>query len=384
MNLSRILFFISSLRSGGAEHHLLNLVRFLMLRDVEVAVCTISPREEELDSRLLLDGARLFRIPIHSLWELVFPSRIGAISNVVSSFKPDLIHAHLFHAEVVAGVASSVAKVPVVVTRHSYGLEFNGWRRVVVKILQRRYSMLIAVNEEIAGEAASLGCPPERTIVLPNAIDTHRFKPMDEVERISRRTEFILQHYGSEPSGDTIIIGAVGGMKEVKNYPLFIRMASSLARGSFMNGAGPELRFVIIGEGPIRAELEKLISDESISHLFALTGYTDRVEDVLPLLDVLVVTSHTEGVPLSLLEAMSCGVVPVAVDVGGVGEVVRDCGIIVKGHSVDYLASAVSSLVKDPARRMELSQMARRRILDKYDTEAWGNRILELYETVLS
>jgi len=383
MNFSRVLFFISSLKSGGAENHLLNLLRSLKASGVETAVCTISPVENELDSRILLEGGSLYRVPLRSLGELFNPSRLAAVSRVISSFKPDIVHAHLYHAEVVAALALLFSDVPLIVTRHSFGLEFNGFRCIVARILQRRYSRMVAVSGEIAEEIARMGYPKDKTVVIPNAVNTGRFKPFEKEERERKRRELLSTHFDIESTGEVVIVGAVGGLKEVKNYPLFVRVASSLV-GVPHSAGDKEYRFMIIGEGPMRKQLEDLIDEESLAGIFSLPGYTGEIEEILPLLDILVITSRTEGVPLSLLEAMACGVVPISPDVGGVGEVIGDCGIVLKDHSIEGFVDAISRLAADDVMRIGLSARARKRVLERYDESSWAKKIIDLYNEVLS
>ncbi|MCK4235488.1 MAG: glycosyltransferase, partial [Candidatus Krumholzibacteria bacterium] len=180
MKSYRILFFISSLVSGGAEHHLLNLCRFLKSYSHKVAVCTLSEREDGLESTMLLNDINIYRLSILSLRGLAAPRKLIALRRIVKRFQPDLIHSHLYHAEVVSALASLFSGAPLLATRHSEGLEFEGRRRWMVRLIRSRFDSVIAVSRGSAAEAVEMGYPRERVFTVPSGVDTRKFRPLDE------------------------------------------------------------------------------------------------------------------------------------------------------------------------------------------------------------
>jgi glycosyltransferase involved in cell wall biosynthesis len=380
MDSYRILFMTSSLRTGGAENHLLNLCRFVKSKGHEAAVCTLSPREDGLESCLLVEGIELYRVPITSLIGLPFQGRISSLKRIVSRYDPDILHAHLFHGEVLAWVASHFTKAPLLATRHSSGLEFEGWRGVSARFMRHRFRALIAVSREAAGEALNSGYRERDVFLIPNAIDTTRFKPLGDEERARRRAE-LLERFFPGSSGETPVVGSVGGLKPVKNYPLLVRLAARL--GARERGAVAP-KFLVFGDGPQREELSRLIEREGAGEMIVLAGRSDRLEQIYPLFDIFVLASKSEGTPLALLEAMACRVACVASDVGGVGEAIGDAGMTVESDDEGAFAAAIRTLVEQPGLRAELGRRARVRILERYDISAWGESILEVYHSLLS
>ncbi len=152
-----------------------------------------------------------------------------------------------------------------------------------------------------------------------------------------------------------------------------------------MGGEGPDPapRFIVFGEGPQRGELSRLIEREGAGHSIVLAGRSDRLEEIYPLFDIFVLTSRTEGTPLSLLEAMACRVACVASDVGGIGEAIGEAGVLVEPGNAEGFASALRNLLERPPLRAELGRRARVRILERYDTDAWGESILDVYRSLL-
>ncbi len=377
MELNRILFFVSSLRRGGAENHLLNLCRYLERSSIKTVVCTLSANEDGLEAVFLAESISLCRLPMNSLRDLVHPRIIRSLRRIVRSFRPHVIHAHLYHAEVVSALASLFAAAPLVVTRHSTGLEFEGGRRRLSRFAGRRVDTIVAVSPEAAAEAIAMGHQEGRVVVVPNGVDTGRFRPPEEHERGERRRFFLGRLFPEVDPSSCLLVGSAGGLKTVKNFPLFIRMASRIA--GERRPAGPPVRFVILGEGSERDALESHAAHVGATSYLAMPGHCESPEEVYGLFDIFVLPSFREGVPMVLLEAMASGVPCIASDVGGVHDVLGDAGISVSSGDEDGFVSAVEELIADRERREELARRARVRALEHYDIEIWGDRMLRVY-----
>lgn len=379
MDSYRILFLTSSLSSGGAENHLLNLCRFMKSRGHDTAVCTFSSREDGLESSLLLEGIELNRVPIDSLSDIPFPGKIASLKRIVKRFHPDILHAHLFHGEVLAWIASHFTRAPLIATRHSSGLEFQGWRGLFAGFMRHRFRAVIAVSKGAAEETRNLGYGEGTIHLVPNAIDTDRFRPLEGAERRRLRTE-LLERFFPGTDETTPIVGAVGRLKAVKDFPLLVRLAVGFGA---WKGPGLAPRFLIFGEGGQREYLSGLIEQQGAGEAIALAGYSDRLERIYPLFDLFVLPSRSEGTPMALLEAMSCSVACIASDVGGVGETIEDAGLTVQSGDESGFASAIRTLIDQPQLRAELGRRARVRILERYDIHSWGESILEVYRSLL-
>ena len=383
MDHYHILFFTSSLKTGGAEHHILNLCRWLRSAGHECAVCTLSRAEDGLETSFLEEGIPLYRVPLGSLRALPSPRVVSGLRTIARDFRPGLIHAHLFHAEVAAAFAGALVRVPVVVTRHSAGLEFRGWRRIAARMLAPRFAACIAVSGGAADEALRTGHPRERIAVIPNAVDPARFHPVDEHDRERGRAALAADLFRGGAARPFVLVGSAGRLKPVKNFPLMVRVAARLAANTASRPGAPEIRFVIFGEGSERESLSALSAELGIGPLVSLPGRCDNLEGVYPLLDVFVLPSWSEGVPMALLEAMSSGVACVASDVGGVGEVLAEVGVLARPGDEDAFAESLQDLVINADRRKELGRKARVRVLEKYNVDIWGERILAVYRSVL-
>jgi glycosyltransferase involved in cell wall biosynthesis len=383
MDRYRILFFTSSLRTGGAERHLLNLCRYLRSAGHEIAVCTLSPVEDGLERFFLDEGIQLFRLPLRSLRYLPAPRIVSGIRRIAGLFKAQIFHAHLFHAEVAAAFATLVVPMPLVATRHSAGLEFRGWRALAARVISPRFAACIAVSKGAAEEAIRKGFAPAKVALIPNAVDPDRFRPLAEADREKGREALAAELFPEAVSRPFVLVGSAGLLKPVKNYPLMLRVASRLAAARASRGGVPELRFVIFGEGRERSSYERLARELGIDRIFSLPGNRDTMESLYPLLDIFLLPSLNEGVPMALLEAMSSGVACVASDVGDVGEVIAGAGVAVPRGDENALVEILQSLITQKDRIRELGRTARVRVLERYNEDIWGERVLAVYRSVL-
>ncbi|MDD4857526.1 MAG: glycosyltransferase [Candidatus Krumholzibacteria bacterium] len=383
MNHYRILFFTSSLRIGGAERHLLNLCRWLRSAGHECAVCTTSAIEDGLEKSFLDESITIFRLPLRSLRSLPSPRVVSGLRRIGRDFRPHLIHAHLFHGEVAAAFASMVLHVPLIATRHSAGLEFRGWRRHFSRAIAPRFSECIAVSREAAEEAFSTGYRRGNVVVIPNAVDPGRYRPIEGHERERRRTGLVAELFPGCIIGPFVLIGSAGGLKPVKNFPLMLRCAARLLAARPRCSPVPELRFVIFGEGGERESLETLSRSLGIDSCFSFPGARENLESLYSLLDIFVLPSLSEGLPMALLEAMSSGVACVASDVGGVGEVLADAGRLEPSGDDDAFTASLRDLAMNEDKRKELGRRSRVRILERYNVDIWGERTLSVYESAI-
>jgi glycosyltransferase involved in cell wall biosynthesis len=162
-----------------------------------------------------------------------------------------------------------------------------------------------------------------------------------------------------------------------------VRVAARLAAERRQNDTEPGLRFVIFGEGNEYAALAALVRDLGIESSFVLPGRRGDIEDVYPLLDIFMLPSLSEGVPLALLEAMSSGVACVASEVGGIGEVLSGAGTLVFPGDEEAFLDAVQHLVKDMDGRRMLGRKGRVRVLERFHIDIWREKMLSVYQSVL-
>jgi len=281
--------------------------------------------------------------------------------------KPDLVHCRNASPVVIyGGIAAKVSSLPLVVSVHGHScLLENDYRLKAWYKIQNFSNKVITVSGSIKRELiVAGGVNPGKITVIHNGIDLAWAKP--EL-REQKRRELGL-------NGSKLIIGCVGNLKPVKGHEYLIR-AVPLVLSEF-----PDARFILVGDGPLRNELELLASRLNVKDSVIFLGNRMDVHELMPVFDVFALPSLSEGLCNVLLEAMLAEKPVVATNVGGNPEVVEDgkTGILVHAREPSKLAKAIVSLLGNAGKRREMGRMG----LLKVKKEFQFRKTIEEYEKI--
>lgn len=279
----------------------------------------------------------------------------------------DVLHAHKFGSNLWGSVLGSLSRVPVIVSHeHTWSYEGNRPRVLLDRhVVGRLSDAVVAVSADDRRKMIEIeGIPPDRVVLIPNGIGDPR--PVTGTD--------VRAELGIGP-GDPVA-GAIGHLREQKAYDVMIEAAALL------RSRVPALRWLIVGEGGKRPELDALIGERGLGDVVRLLGHRDDVGDVIAAMDFGVSSSSFEGSPLALMELMAAGRPIVATAVGGVPDLVieGETGLLVPPAEPAALASALERLVadRDLAGRMgEAGRIRQRRHFTFADTV---RRVEGLYE----
>jgi len=289
--------------------------------------------------------------------------RLGAELICASGYKPDIV----------GSMAARMAGVPLISIAH--GWTGATWRvRLYEKVdrrVMRRADRTVCVSARQAERARSAGVPSERVVVIHNAIE------VDRAHEASPRYRDRLQSLF--PRTPELIVGAAGRLSPEKGFCHFVDAAEIVAR------THPRVGFVLFGEGPLRDDIAEQIRARGLSQQFVLPGFRSDLAEFLPHLDLLVLPSLTEGLPVIVLEAFAAGVPVVATAVGGTPEVVVDgrCGYLVRASSADALAARICDLVARPAMRAEMGAYAREHVAAHFSRRQQSLAYQAVFDEVL-
>jgi glycosyltransferase involved in cell wall biosynthesis len=283
----------------------------------------------------------------------------------------DVLHAHsgcFFYAAIFARLAGVKRFI---YTAHGLPILNRLQDRVEDNLAGMVCSAIVPVSAEIQ-EVLAKRMPTAKNIMVPilNGIDTDRFRPfVSEDERQNMLTKYGL------PQG-VFLVGSVGRLDPIKNYPMLLRAFARLSENS---SRPPHL--VLIGDGPCRQELEAQGKELGVSERVTSLGRQYRVWEILPLLDVFVLSSLTEGTSVALLEAQAGGVPAVVTDVGGNCIVVRHGvnGFVCALHDVQAMTLALEELRSDPCLARAMGEAARSWVLEEFDLNTMVRRYESLY-----
>jgi glycosyltransferase involved in cell wall biosynthesis len=283
-----------------------------------------------------------------------------ALSQLISDDPPDLVHTHMFASTVATSKAS--CRFPLVIHEHSEAGWRDGAARRRAAVAYGRSSAVIAVSAAIGRRLVQLDrVPPEKVHVVINALPSLPHRLIGP----------------GLPSGNGPLVGVVARLQPEKGVAVFLRAADRLIQSV------PAARFVVIGDGPQRASLERLAASLGVPVTFM--GFRLDGAALLGALDLLVVPSFSEGTPLVVLEAAAAGVPVVASAVGGIPE--QAChgveALLVAPGDAAALEAACRRILLDPALAAQLAAAARRK-LHEADPHAHLDAVDAVYRQVLN
>lgn len=298
---------------------------------------------------------------------------LRALRAVIGEWSPDLVQAHGGEPLKYAVPAAIGTGVRVVYRKIGKAPALAGRRvrRAAHGGLIRRAARVVAVADVVRREAVDVFGVSERQIVtIPNAVDASRVRP--STERAEARRAL-----GIAPAAPVVL--SLGALSEEKDPTAQVEIAARLLRSR------PEARYVIAGDGPMRAEVEATIRRRGLAPGVLLLGSRSDVADLLGLSDVLVLTSRTEGMPAAIIEAGMAGLPVAAYAVGGVPEVVVQgaTGMLAAPGDLDGLSDGVLGLVRDEDGRRAMGRAARERCLSRFEIRPVAARYLELYRELI-
>jgi glycosyltransferase involved in cell wall biosynthesis len=293
------------------------------------------------------------------------------IAIVLRDLAPDVIHTHQVGALWYVGAAArAVGGIPVVHTEHTDNVarEPVYWRKLKTRALWwragRYASVFCCVSDSVAASARRWNTVPKCKVeVVLNGIDTSRYSDRSSAHAI--RTMLGI------PLG-VPVIGSVGRLNEVKRQDLMIRALSALGQ-QFGNTC-----MLLVGDGPERLRLESLAAELGVTSRIYFAGYQPSPERFLAAMDLFVLSSRIEGLPLGLLEAWASGLPVVASAVGGLPKVVAhgETGLLFPSGDVEALAAAIRHLLRDPGTARRLGDAGCRTVHRLYSLD----RMAEEYE----
>jgi glycosyltransferase involved in cell wall biosynthesis len=358
----RILFVTDSFDIGGAERALLHLAGLLIGAGHTVEVAGSSGGS-------LLGDARSTGALVHVFGPSAVKRRQSRafardLERLLSERPFDVVHSHMHASTHAASIAATRVGTPLVVTEHSEARWRHGPARTAARAAFDHAALVIAVSEQIRHRLIAVDhLDPAKVRVIHNALPEAALAPV----RAWR-----------EASGP--VIGVVARLQPEKDIATFVDAAAILAREV------PDARFVVVGDGPLRSDLEAKVARLGLSARFVLLGFRSDAAALIGAFDVLAVPSRTEGTPLTVLEAMAAGTPVVATRVGGIPEQVRhgeEALLVDPGNPVG-LAGAIAGLLADPERAVRISARARMRLGDRFSPEAMVASVVDCYHTVLA
>jgi glycosyltransferase involved in cell wall biosynthesis len=366
--MAKILHVITSTQVGGAENHLLSLTKGLQKDGWDCSVAYLKGRPD-LNAEYAAAG-----IPVRPL-DLKPWLDVGTLRRLVGLIRqerPDIVHAHLFPAEVYATVALLVgrSRAKLVCTKHN---DEDFLRRLHFRVghwlISHRAARTIVISEYLRRYTIAVGAAdPSRLVMIPYGHDSLPAR---------RNRDGIRRELGL--GNGIFVIGTVGRLVPQKGHRHLVEAVR------LMLAEGEKVALVIAGEGPLRETLEAQIGTSGLGRHVALTGFRRDIPELMAALDAFVLPSLWEGFGLVLLEAMAAARPIIASRVSAIPEIVEDgvSGLLVPPGDARALADALILLRRDAGRREALGAAGAERLRREFTLERVLERTTAVYRSVL-
>jgi glycosyltransferase involved in cell wall biosynthesis len=367
----RILFLSTSMGMGGADSQLLSAARVMVARGHAVVIVSLTPLGPMgLQARALGIRTESLEMPRG----IPDPRGLLRLARMTRAWRPDVVHSHMVHANLLARALRLLAPVPALVsTIHNI---YEGGR---VRMAGYRFTNRLVDHMTIVSQAAADRFVGEKIVpaglltVVPNGVDTASIRavPASEGEALRRALGI----------GGRFAWLAVGRFEAAKDYPNMLRAFARVRKRH------PEAVLLLVGRGSLQPETEALARELGLGDAVRFLGVREDVPVVMRAADAYVMSSAWEGMPMVLLEAGAAGLPIVSTRVGGNHEVVLDhqSGFLVPARDHDALASAMLRLADMPAeQRRAMGHRGQEHIERNYGLERVAERWEEIYHDVLA
>jgi glycosyltransferase involved in cell wall biosynthesis len=291
------------------------------------------------------------------------------LSRVLQRESPDVLHAHDPHAVAMASMAVSMLakdRAPALVA--SRRVDFRLKRNSFSRWKYRQVDLFIASSNAIRDLLVADGLAPEDVVTVYEGIDVDR---MEKIAPVNLHAEYFLPHQAPLVGNIAALVAHKGQRHLIEAVPLVLREV-------------PDARFVILGEGPLRSDLEQRVKHHHLERHVFLPGFRDDVLAAIKAFDLFVMSSETEGLGTSLLDAMAAGKACVGTSAGGIPEAVEDevTGLVVPPRDPAALAAAIARLLKDQPLRARLGRAGLARVRERFSVERMVEGTLAAYRLV--
>jgi glycosyltransferase involved in cell wall biosynthesis len=372
----KILFLTGSLELGGIERLTKDLsIALKQTGEWDPGVCCLIRREGQFISDLEREGIPVYECRLEHNNMFSFPVRL---SHIICNFSPDLVHSHVDFSipwQIFGARIGGVKKI--VFTQHNEYQNWEGhfWSRIRIFfyfwISWPFISAYTAVSRSVQHSVANLARRDDSDfLVINNPVDVTTFQPNLEKRAIARSAMGVGDYQ--------FVIGNVARFAEQKGHSYLVQAAQ------IITPLMPECHFVLIGDGPTRELINTQVIEAGLENYFTFLGRRTNIQTLLLGFDVFVLPSVREGFPISLIEAMSCGLPVVASNIGGIVEAVGDeKGSLFPPTDYHALAEVLLKLQSQPLLAKALGQESRMRILNNYSMDAILSQYLQLYKRIL-
>ena len=364
----KLLRIITWLPVGGIEKRLVRVLS--LLRDkYDITVCCIRDKQGAYENDLKELGIRVRKIHMRSRLD---PVGLYKLYKFMKNEEFDIVHTHMYRSNTPGRIAAKFAGIPVIIANlHNIDTWKSRKHFLIDKILSRYTDKIIAVSDAVKKfNIKNSGIISDKFITIYNGIDIEEFNK--DFDYQAKREELGI-------SEDELLVGIFARLYPQKGHKYFLEAASKI------NKFVSNVKFMIVGEGPLESELKEQAMKLGIRGKVIFTGLRDDIPELLHIIDVSVLSSFIEGFSNIILESMAAGKPVVVTNVGGNSEAVIDGenGFVVPPANSDKLANAITKVLDNKQLRIDMGRKARERVT-KFSVQEMARQTDILYTTCLA
>ena len=353
----KILYLITGLGLGGAEKVVVDLADQMnaLGHNVKIAYLTgevlVKPNCTDIE---------IISLGLDSVKDFLSASR--KYQRLIKSFRPDVVHAHMVHANIFARLNRAICSFPKLICTAHNSNEGGKARMVAYRLTNHLSDINTNVSEEATGALITKGAFSKNDLMtVYNGIDLRKFEKNQDSINLNK---------------DVLSFISVGRFNDQKDYPNLISAFAKLKKK-----VNVEIKLTIVGDGELRSEIEALIKNLQLEKYVILLGKRSDIPELLSQADIFVLASKHEGLPTVVIEAMACECYVVATDCGGSAEILGDTGQLVSIEDSQALADALQNAIALSSKdRMQNNRKARARVEQLFSLETSVQKWLALYE----
>jgi glycosyltransferase involved in cell wall biosynthesis len=346
---------------GGQEKRVLAEVTGLSERGHYVAI--VCREHARIRAEALRLGIDVYTLPLRKPYDIV---SIIKLTKLLKDKQFDIVNTHSGVDSWIGGIAAKLANVPLLVRTRHLNIPL---KRNVLNFIHYLPDLYITCGENMRNRLVNqCGFPENRVVSIPTGVNPEFFK--------IKRNKEIKTKYGLDIN--SIVITNVGILRSVKGHEVTLKSIKPVVE------IIPDAMFLIVGDGPRKEALEEIVNGLGISRHVIFTGFVDDIQEIYSFTDVAILSSWSEGLPQSILQAMAAGVPVVATRVGGVPEIVvhEKTGILIEPGDYNALAKAIIQILNSHEWANQLAVNAKE-LIKTYSMNHMLDKIESLYQKLL-
>lgn len=361
-----ILILLDTLESAGAENVAVNIATRLKNSAEFVPIVCSTRRGGVLEEALRHHNINYVLLGRNRSYEA---HKFLPLRRIIKEENVQIIHAHKLWSNFWCGILGRLCRVPVIA--HCHAQLYNFGNLLADKLIERLSYRIVSISEyERKRLIKEEGISPDKIVTIYNGIEVGKFKTepnLDLKRQLGIRNE-------------CSVVGIVAAFRPQKNHELFLLAARELLKKN------QNISFLLVGDGPTRKRIEELASNLGVAKNCIFTGARKDMPDILSVIEVGVLSSHWEGLPLAVLEYMASSKPVISTNVGGVPEVVEDGlnGFLVQPGNFKMLAQRINGLIENKNLALEMGRRGLSLLNREFTTESMMKKIESLYAQVLT